>query len=61
MKIIYWNIRGIGNHDSRLALRELNRAHVPSLAFLAEPMVTLGSVPGWFWESIRITKYYANN
>jgi len=61
MKIIYWNIRGIGNHDSRLALGELNSAHFPSLVFLAEPMVTLGSVPGWFWESIRITKYYANN
>jgi len=61
MKIIYWNIQGSGNHDSRIALSELYRVHGPSLVFLAEPMVSLSSVPRWFWTNIRITKHYANN
>jgi hypothetical protein len=50
MKIIYWNIRGVGNRDSRIALSELYRIHGPSLVFLAEPMVSLSYVPRWFWS-----------
>jgi hypothetical protein len=61
MKTIYWNIRGVGNHDSRLALGELYRVHGPSLVFLAEPMVSLSSVPSWFWTHLRITNHYTNN
>jgi len=61
MKIIYWNIRRVGNHNSRIGLSELYRVHGPSLVFLAELMISLCSVPRWFWSNIRITKHYSNN
>jgi len=60
MKIIHWNIRGVGNHDSRIALSELYRVHGPSLVFMAEPMLSLSSFPRWFWPNSRITNHYAN-
>jgi hypothetical protein len=61
MQIIYWNIHGVGNHDSRIGLSELYRVHGPSLVFFVEPMISLCSVPRWFWSNITITKHYANN
>ena len=61
MNILYWNIRGIGNNDSRLALADLCRLHNPSLVFIAEPMVAYDSVPSWFWRNIHVSNYYLNN
>jgi len=61
MNILYWNIRGIGNNDSRLALADLCRLHNPSLVFIAEPMVEYDSVPAWFWRNIHVSNYCLNN
>ena len=60
MKIIYWNIRGIGNNDSRIAFREMYRLNNPSLVFLAEPMVVYDSIPSWFWNNLHVTNYCVN-
>jgi len=45
MNIIFWNIRGIGNNDSRIALSDMCRLNKPSLLFIAEPMVSHDSIP----------------
>jgi len=60
MKIIFWNIRGIGNNESRIALRDMYHSNTPSLVFIAEPMVMYDSIPNWFWNNIRVTKYCVN-
>ena len=61
MNILYWNIRGIGNSDTRIALKKLFLSHKPSLIFLAEPMVNFVSIPAWYWPSIGVSKYCINN
>jgi len=44
MNIIFWNIWGIGNNDSRVAFRDICHFHTPSLVFIAKPMVTHDSI-----------------
>jgi len=60
MNIIFWNIRGIGNNESRIALSELCRLIRPSFTFIVEPMVTRDSIPNWFWTSINVTQFCVN-
>lgn len=60
MNIIYWNIRGIGNNESRIALSDLCRVNRPSLIFIAEPMVSYDSIPNWYWQNINVTNYVVN-
>jgi len=50
MKIFYWNIRGIGNLDSRIALKDFFFNHRPLLMFVAKPIVPLSNIPGWYLE-----------
>jgi len=61
MNIIYWNIQGIGNNESRIALSELYRVNRSSLIFIAEPMVPYDSIPPWYWRSIHVTNYVVNS
>jgi len=51
MKILYWNIRGIGNPKSRSEFSSLCRYHNPDLICIAEPMVNFDSIPIYFWHS----------
>jgi hypothetical protein len=60
MNIIFWNIRGIGNNDSRLAFADMCRLNNPSLIFISEPMVEYDSIPNWFWRNIHVTNYCLN-
>lgn len=40
MNLLCWNIRGIGNFDSKIALRNLCLSHNPGIIFLAEPIIS---------------------
>jgi hypothetical protein len=60
MKVIFWNIRGIGNNDTRVALSDMYHANHPSLIFIAEPMVVYDSIPSWFWNNIQVTNFCVN-
>ncbi|XP_058775776.1 uncharacterized protein LOC131650051 [Vicia villosa] len=42
---IYWNIRGIANGSSRLALKRLIQNNSPDLVFIAEPCMDYGNFP----------------
>jgi len=61
MILLYWNVRGIGNVDTKIALRNFFLSHQPSLIFVAEPMIAFDSVPPWYWNSIGVSKYCVNS
>jgi hypothetical protein len=61
MNILFWNVRGISNSDTRLALKNLFLSHKPSLIFVAEQMVNFAQIPAWYWPSIGVSKYCINN
>ena len=49
MKCLYWNIRGLANHPSRLALKNLILANKPNFIFISEPWIHFDSFPtNWF-------------
>jgi len=61
MKILFWNIRGISNFDSRLALKDFCTSHNPLLIFISQLIVSFSTVPSCFWKSIHVTKFFVNN
>jgi hypothetical protein len=60
MNLLYWNIRGIANFDSKIALCNLFLSHTPGIIFIAEPMVLFDDVPSWYWNSIGVSNYCLN-
>jgi len=49
MNCLYWNIRGLANHPSRLALKNLILANKPNFIFISEPWIHFDSFPAnWF-------------
>lgn len=61
MNILYWNVHGIGNSDTRLALKNLFLSHKPTIIFMVEPMVSFAQIPSWYWPSIGVMKYCTND
>src|SRR3954471_4337648 len=45
MKCLYWNIRGIANRSSRLALKNLIQNNSPEFVFIAEPWMDFNNFP----------------
>jgi len=60
MNLFNWNVRGFGNSDTKIALKNLYLSHKPFIIFLAEPMITFAQVPSWYWRSIGVTKFCTN-
>jgi hypothetical protein len=52
MKFLFWNVRGFGNHEYRVALKNFCTSHKPYINFIAEPMISFDSVSNWFWSII---------
>ncbi|XP_024626586.1 uncharacterized protein [Medicago truncatula] len=61
MNIFFWNVRGIGNVDTRITLRNLFLTHRPLLLFIAEPMIDISQIPAWYWHSIGVLKFCVND
>jgi len=61
MIMLYWNVRGIGNVDTKIALKNLFTFHRRLLIFVAKPMIAFESVPPWYWDSIGLSKYCVNS
>ncbi|KAM2126596.1 hypothetical protein ACFX1R_006594 [Malus domestica] len=61
MKVLFWNIRGIGNDDSRTELSNICRLHHPDLVFIAEPMVTFNSISAAYWDSLNLSALTFNS
>lgn len=61
MKLVYWNIRGTGNSDTRTELSNVCHSHHPDLVCISEPMVTFDSIPSAYWNSLGLSLLTINN
>lgn len=61
MKLLYWNIRGLGNAESRLVLKKLCNHHKPHLVLIAEPWVEFSSISPSFWKSLGLKPFLFND
>lgn len=49
MKILYWNLRGLANQPTRLALKNLIQNNEPDIILIAEPWMRFEDLPkNWF-------------
>jgi hypothetical protein len=49
MKHIYWNIRGIANSPSKLALKRFLKVYKPDFCYISEPCMDFDNFPtNWF-------------
>lgn len=60
MLALYWNIRGIANTPSRLALKRLINLHKPDLIFIAEPWMHYCHFPPNWLHKLRF-KFFSFN
>lgn len=61
MKILYWNIRGIANLDSKFELSNICRSHKPDFLCISEPMVQFDVISAIFWSSLNMQLVAVNN
>jgi hypothetical protein len=60
MKCLFWNIRGIANSPSRIALKRLIVKYKPDIILIAEPWISINSFPH-FWLNNLNLKLFALN
>lgn len=61
MKLLYLNIRGVGNSGSRRELSNYCCQYHPDLVCISEPMVSLDSIPTGYWASLNLKLLTMNN
>lgn len=61
MKVFFWNIRGLGNLDSRLLLRNLCSFYKPDIVLIAEPFVALDYISLAFWNHLNLKPFIVND
>lgn len=60
MKCLFWNVKGIANHPSRLALKRLIILHKPHIVIISEPWMCFNTFPNR-WHSNLNLKLFAMN
>lgn len=61
MKALYWNIRGIANSPSILALKRLIKLHSPDFVFIAEPWMNFDSFPPTWLHRLDYKLFFCNS
>lgn len=61
MKILYWNVRGLGNQDTRLVLDQFCVTYKPEFIFLSEPWILVDQFPLDFWKRLKMKVFVVNN
>lgn len=61
MKLIYWNVRGIANQETRLVLKEFCSTHRPDILFISEPWMAFDKFPSSFWNSLNLKCFALND
>ena len=61
MKFIYWNIRGIANSPSRLALKKLILSNKPDFVFISEPWMPFENFPFLWLHRLGFKLFSRNN
>lgn len=60
MKVLFWNVRGIGNPESKLILKKLCALHNRDFLFIAEPWIAFDQLPYGFVNILKL-KCFAKN
>lgn len=60
MKCLYWNIRGLANSPSRLALKNLITAHKPHIVIISEPWLLFEHFPRHWFHRLRFKLFALN-
>lgn len=61
MKILFWNIRGVGKQDSRLTLEKLCKSHKPNFLFIAEPWISTSQIPTSCLQQLNLKIFAVND
>jgi hypothetical protein len=60
MKCLYWNIRGLANSPSRLALKRILIQHKPDFCFIAEPWMNFDDFPSRWLSNVGMKAFSLN-
>ena len=61
MKYIFWNVRGLANTPSRLALQRLISQNNPDFVFISEPWMDFNDVPSRWLLNLNVKLFAVNN
>jgi hypothetical protein len=61
MKCIFWNVRGLANSPSKLALKRLILINKPSFVFVAEPWMNVDSFPRSWLRCVNLKVFAINS
>jgi len=61
MKCLYWNIRGLANSPSRLALQNLLSKHKPHIIIIFEPWLLFEHFPRNWFHKLHFKLFALNN
>jgi len=60
MKCVFWNIRGLANNPSRLALKKLINSNKPDLCFIAEPWMEVSKLSARWLSRLNLKIFCVN-
>jgi hypothetical protein len=61
MKILFWNIRGLANSPSKLALKRFISLHKPDLLFISEPWLDYADFPIRWFHNLNLKMFAVND
>ncbi|XP_058776647.1 uncharacterized protein LOC131650967 [Vicia villosa] len=61
MKCLYWNVRGIANSPTKLALKRLIRVNKPDFVFISEPWMDVKDFPFRWLQRLGLKLFAVNN
>jgi len=61
MKCLFWNLRGIANPPTKLALKRLLKLYKPDFCFIAKPWMNLARFPVNWFSRLNLKVFVVNN
>jgi hypothetical protein len=61
MKCFYWNLRGLANKPTKLALKKLIFKHNPDICFLAEPWIHVSNISQRWLNNLGLKIFAVND
>lgn len=61
MKVLFWNVRGLANSASQLALNNFCLSNKFDFLFISEPWMDLNNIPISYWNSLRLKCFAVND
>jgi hypothetical protein len=61
MKCIYWNLRGLANSPTRLALKFFIIKHTPDIILISEPWMNVDQLPRRWLVNLHLKLFALNS